>query len=148
LTALSAGRPLSSRKIPGTHFCLRLCRRQGHNAAGRIRSIEKPNDLIGIRTRDLPACSIVPHPTTLPHDIPFIRLKVYSIKSLGKSFLVSSFYQFHFQEISLRHKESRSLLELKYARHLLHGQHSRLYARNKLSYLTALLIYRPFVFKS
>jgi hypothetical protein len=28
--------------------------------AGRIRSIEKFNDLIGIRTHDLPACSIVP----------------------------------------------------------------------------------------
>jgi hypothetical protein len=33
--------------------------------AGRIRSIEKSNDLIGNRTRDLPACSIVPQPTKL-----------------------------------------------------------------------------------
>jgi hypothetical protein len=32
---------------------------------GRIRSTEKSNSLIGNRTRDLPACSIVPHPTTL-----------------------------------------------------------------------------------
>jgi hypothetical protein len=39
---------------------------QGHSAAGKIRSIEKSNDLIGNRTRDLPACSIVPQPTTLP----------------------------------------------------------------------------------
>jgi hypothetical protein len=31
-----------------------------------IRSIEKFNDLIGNPTRDLPACSIVPQPTTLP----------------------------------------------------------------------------------
>jgi hypothetical protein len=31
-----------------------------------VRSIEKSNDLIGIRIRDLPACSIVPQPTTLP----------------------------------------------------------------------------------
>jgi hypothetical protein len=31
-----------------------------------IRSIEKSNELIGNRTRDLPACSIVPQPTTLP----------------------------------------------------------------------------------
>jgi hypothetical protein len=30
------------------------------SAAGRIRSIEKSSDLIGNRTRDLPACSIVP----------------------------------------------------------------------------------------
>jgi hypothetical protein len=28
--------------------------------------IEKSNDLIGNRTRDLPACSILPQPTTLP----------------------------------------------------------------------------------
>jgi hypothetical protein len=34
--------------------------------AGGIRSIEKSNDIIGNRTRDLLACSIVPQPTTLP----------------------------------------------------------------------------------
>jgi hypothetical protein len=28
--------------------------------------LKKSNDLIGYRTRDLPACSIVPQPTTLP----------------------------------------------------------------------------------
>jgi hypothetical protein len=28
---------------------------------------EKSNELIGIRTCDLPVCSIVPQPTTLPH---------------------------------------------------------------------------------
>jgi hypothetical protein len=33
---------------------------------GWIRSIEKSNDHIGNRTRDLPVCSIVPQPTTLP----------------------------------------------------------------------------------
>jgi hypothetical protein len=37
LSALSAGRALHPRKIPGTHFCYRL----SHSAAGRIRSIEK-----------------------------------------------------------------------------------------------------------
>jgi hypothetical protein len=36
--------------------------------AGRVRSIEKSNDLIRIRSHDLPACSIVPQPSTLPHD--------------------------------------------------------------------------------
>jgi hypothetical protein len=30
-------------------------------------SIEKFSDFLGNRTRDLPACSIVPQPTTLPH---------------------------------------------------------------------------------
>jgi hypothetical protein len=48
------------RKIPGSHFCYRLSRPQGHSAAGRIRSIEKSNNTIGNRTHDLPACSIVP----------------------------------------------------------------------------------------
>jgi hypothetical protein len=63
LLALRAGRPLPSRKIPGTHFCQRLSRPRGYSAAGRIRSIEKSNDLI--ETRDLPASSVVPQPTTL-----------------------------------------------------------------------------------
>jgi hypothetical protein len=35
--------------------------------AGRIRSIEESGDLIGNRTHDLLACSIVPRPTALPH---------------------------------------------------------------------------------
>jgi hypothetical protein len=51
--------PFTPSKIPGTHFC----RPQGHSAAGWIRSIEKSNDLIGNRIRDLPACSVVPQPT-------------------------------------------------------------------------------------
>jgi hypothetical protein len=38
----------------------------GHSAAGSIRSTEKYSDLIWIRTRDLPACNIVPQPTMLP----------------------------------------------------------------------------------
>jgi hypothetical protein len=50
LSALCAGHPLPPRKIPGTRFCQWLSRPQGHNAAGRIRSIEKTND-IGNRTR-------------------------------------------------------------------------------------------------
>jgi hypothetical protein len=65
LSALPAGRPLSPRKIPGTHFCQRLGRPQGHRADGRIRSIEIIH-LIGSRSRDLLACSIVPQPTTPP----------------------------------------------------------------------------------
>jgi hypothetical protein len=31
---VSLTRPLPPRKIPGTHFCQRLSRPQGHNAAG------------------------------------------------------------------------------------------------------------------
>jgi hypothetical protein len=54
------------RKIPSTHFYQRLSRHQGHSAAGRIRSIEKSNDLIENGTRDLPACSIITLPLALP----------------------------------------------------------------------------------
>jgi hypothetical protein len=66
LSALRAGRRTPPMKIPGTHFCHRLSRHQGHSATGRIRSTEKSKDLIGIRSRDQPACSIVSQPTTLP----------------------------------------------------------------------------------
>jgi hypothetical protein len=40
----------------------------GHIAAGRIRSIEKSNDLVGNRTRDFRSCRIVSLPTTLPRS--------------------------------------------------------------------------------
>jgi hypothetical protein len=61
------------RKIPGTHFCSGLSRYQDYSAAGRIRSIKKSNDLIGNRTRDVPACSVVPEPTTLPRATLLVR---------------------------------------------------------------------------
>jgi hypothetical protein len=60
LSALHAGRPLQPRKIPGTHFCQRQSRPQGHSAVRKIMPTEKSNALIGNRTRDLPACNIVP----------------------------------------------------------------------------------------
>jgi hypothetical protein len=49
-----------------SRLCNFLCRHQGHSTAGSITSIEKSNDLIGNQTRDLPDCSTVPQPTTLP----------------------------------------------------------------------------------
>jgi hypothetical protein len=61
--------PIVLRKTPATHFCLRLSRTQARNAAGRIRSIEKSNNVIENPTRDLPACSIVPQPNTLPRGL-------------------------------------------------------------------------------
>jgi hypothetical protein len=73
LSALRAGRPLPPRNLPGTHFCSRLSRTQGHSAAGGIRSVEKSNYIIGIRSRDFPACSIVPQPTTLPRAPPDLQ---------------------------------------------------------------------------
>jgi hypothetical protein len=65
LPSLRAGRPVPPRKIPGIHFFQKLSPSQGHITAGRIRSIERSNYLVGIRTRDLPVCSTVSQPTTL-----------------------------------------------------------------------------------
>jgi hypothetical protein len=56
--------PFTPGEIPDTNFCYRLRGHQGHSVAGRIRSIEKSNGLIGNQNRDLPACSTVPHPDT------------------------------------------------------------------------------------
>jgi hypothetical protein len=62
LSALHDGRPLPPRRISDIYFCYRSSRPQSHSAAGRSTSIEKYNDLIGNRTRDLPPSSIVPQP--------------------------------------------------------------------------------------
>ena len=51
LSAISIGRLYPSRNIP---YIKRLSWPQGHSAAGRIRSMENPKDLIGNRTRALP----------------------------------------------------------------------------------------------
>jgi hypothetical protein len=64
LSALHVGRSLPPGKFP-VLISVRLSRPQGHIAAGRIRSNEKPNDLIGNRIRDLLACNIVLQPITL-----------------------------------------------------------------------------------
>jgi hypothetical protein len=60
------------RKIPSTHFCLRLSRPHGHIAAGSIRLNEKSSNLIANRTCNLAACSIVLRPTTLPRAPSYI----------------------------------------------------------------------------
>jgi hypothetical protein len=89
LSALCAGRPLPPMKIPGTHFCQRLSRPQGHSVAGRIRSIEKSSDLIETRTRDLPACFIVPQPSTIPRA-PYLEFKQVI---LPYKYCISGYYQ-------------------------------------------------------
>jgi len=61
LLALRTGRLYPPGNIPGTHFCQRLSRPQGHSAVGRIMSIKNSNDTIENRTRDLPACGAVPN---------------------------------------------------------------------------------------
>ena len=52
--------PFPPWNTPGTHFCSRLSRPQGHSATGRIMSLKNSSDTIGKRTRDLPVCSVVP----------------------------------------------------------------------------------------
>jgi hypothetical protein len=64
VVSLTCQTPFTPRKIPGTHFCYRLSQPQCHNAAGRIRSIDTFDYLIGDRIR---ACSMVPQSTTLPY---------------------------------------------------------------------------------
>jgi hypothetical protein len=49
-----------------TIFCYRLSKPQGLVWLEGLGNVEKINDLIGSRTRDHPACSIEPQPTTLP----------------------------------------------------------------------------------
>jgi hypothetical protein len=63
LSALSSGRLHPSRKIPGTDFCWRLSRSDGHSAAGRIKSMKNSSDPNRNRTRNLPACNAVTQPT-------------------------------------------------------------------------------------
>jgi hypothetical protein len=53
LSVLRTGRPYAPWSIPGTHFCKRLCRPQGHSAVRRIISITNTNDTTWNQTRDL-----------------------------------------------------------------------------------------------
>jgi hypothetical protein len=62
MSSLRAGRPLSPGRLV---ILISVSQPQDHIAAGRIRSIERSSDPIGNQTRDLPACNIVPQPTTL-----------------------------------------------------------------------------------
>jgi hypothetical protein len=66
VSALHTGRLYPTGNIPGTHFCYRLSRLQGHITAGRILSMKNSSDTIGNRSRYLPACSTVPQPTAPP----------------------------------------------------------------------------------
>jgi hypothetical protein len=52
--------PLPPGNTPGTHFCWRLSRPQGHSMTGRIMSLKNSDDTFGNRTRDLPVCSVEP----------------------------------------------------------------------------------------
>ena len=60
LLSLTHRPPLHPGNAPGTHFCYRLSRSQGHSAIGRIISMKNCNDTSWDRTRDLPICSTAP----------------------------------------------------------------------------------------
>jgi len=51
---------LPPENTPGTHFCQRLSRPQGHSAIGRIISMKNSNDTIWNLTNDLSICSTAP----------------------------------------------------------------------------------------
>jgi hypothetical protein len=57
IVSLTHRPPLSLGNTPGTHFCKRLRRLQGHSES---MSLKNSNDTIGNRTRDLPVCNVVP----------------------------------------------------------------------------------------
>ena len=61
--------PLPPGNIPGTYFCYNLNQLQGHGAAGRVKSMINLKDPIGNRTRNLPACSLMPQETALPRSV-------------------------------------------------------------------------------
>jgi len=52
--------PLPPGNTPGTHFCYKLSRPQGHIAIGRIMSMKNSNDTSWNRASDLPICSTAP----------------------------------------------------------------------------------------
>jgi len=63
LPALRTGRLKPPGNIPGTHFCWRLNKPQGHIAARRIMSMKNSNGTTGNQTHNLLVCSTVPQPT-------------------------------------------------------------------------------------
>jgi hypothetical protein len=80
VVSLKLRRLFTHRKIPGTQFCLKLRRPQGHSAVGWFMSTEKSYN-IGNRTRDLPTCSIVLQPTTLPCAPIWVFLQVINFRT-------------------------------------------------------------------
>ena len=106
--------PLPPGRIPGTRFCQRLSRPQGHNAARRNKSLKNSSDPIGNLTHDLPAFSAVPQPTAPP------RTKT----------LHAYHFSFHQQAIYLNNQQRSRLFRNKWLRvsanTMCHHQLSRL----------------------
>jgi len=60
VVSLTRRPPLSPGIAPGTHFCWRLSRPQGHSAIGMILSMKNSNDTSWDRISDLPICNAAP----------------------------------------------------------------------------------------
>jgi hypothetical protein len=85
---------------PGTHFCQRLSRPQGHSATGRIMSMKSSNDTTGNRSRDLPVCNAVPQPTAPPR-VPYDpSISFLSILSPEQYWLCSTDHSPHYEVFS------------------------------------------------
>ena len=65
-TDLRTGRLYPQEITPGSHFCLRLSRPQGHSEAGRLKSTQNLNNPNGNRSRQLPDCRAVRQPIEPP----------------------------------------------------------------------------------
>ena len=63
LSALRTGRLNPPGDNPSTHFSQWQSELQGRSAAGRIKSMQNPNDTIGNRTSGIPDCNTLPRPT-------------------------------------------------------------------------------------
>jgi hypothetical protein len=96
-------RPLPPGRLLVVISVKRMSRRWGHSTARRIRSIEKIQ-LIGTRTRDLPTCSMVHQPTTLPRA-PSTSPSVSKIQS---NFLTWHIFYFCLNTFRRRYKEASS----------------------------------------
>ena len=60
-----------------------MSRPQDHSAAGRIISMKTSRDIIGNRTRDLPACNAMHQPTAPPRTP--INVRLHSVMPLNRS---------------------------------------------------------------
>jgi hypothetical protein len=68
VSALRTGCLYPLGNIPGTHFCWRLSRSEGHSAARRTMSMKSYKDTLGNGTREHSACRAVPQTTVPPRQ--------------------------------------------------------------------------------
>jgi hypothetical protein len=78
------------RKIPNTHKISKNNLNMNYTNTDTHNSIEKSSDFIGNRTHDLPACSIIPQPTTLPRAHNKIVKVFLNFKNCLNSFFITT----------------------------------------------------------